>query len=64
MTFVQNFTDIDDKMIKKANEEGVTVRELADRYIAEYYKDADALGVKRADIAPRATENIEMRSSI
>lgn len=59
VTFVQNFTDIDDKMIKKANEEGVTVRELADRYIAEYYKDADALGVKRADIAPRATENIE-----
>ena len=59
VTFVQNFTDIDDKMIKKANEEGVTVRELADRYIAEYYKDADALGVKRADIAPRATENID-----
>ena len=48
MTFVQNFTDIDDKMIKRANEEGITVEALADRFIAEYYKDADALGVQRA----------------
>ena len=39
VTFVQNFTDIDDKMIKKANEEGVTVKDIADRYIAEYYTD-------------------------
>ena len=58
VTYVQNFTDIDDKMINRANEEGVTVRELADRFIAEYYKDADALGVQRADVAPRATEHI------
>ncbi len=58
VTFVQNFTDIDDKLIKKANEEGLTVPEIADRYIQEYYVDADALGVKRATINPRATEHI------
>lgn len=58
VTFVQNFTDIDDKMIRRANEEGITVAELADRFIAEYYKDADALGVRRPTIAPRATEHI------
>ena len=40
VTFVQNFTDIDDKMIRRANEEGITVKELADRFIGEYYKDA------------------------
>jgi len=54
--FVQNFTDIDDKMIRKANEEGTTVKELGDRYINEYYKDADALKVDRASVNPRATE--------
>lgn len=54
--FVQNFTDIDDKMIKKANEQGITVRELGDRFIEEYYKDADALNIKRATVNPRATE--------
>ena len=40
VTFVQNFTDIDDKMINRANEEGITVKELADKFIAEYFKDA------------------------
>ena len=45
VTFVQNFTDIDDKMIRRANEEGITVKELGDRFIQEYYTDADALGV-------------------
>lgn len=40
VTFVQNFTDIDDKMIKRANEEGITVKELGERFIAEYFKDA------------------------
>lgn len=59
VTFVQNFTDIDDKMIKRANEEGITVEALADRFIAEYYKDADALGIEHADVAPRATQHIE-----
>ncbi|WP_078697292.1 cysteine--tRNA ligase [Caloramator quimbayensis] len=56
VTFIQNFTDIDDKMIKRANEEGTTVKEIAQRYIAEYYKDADALNIKRATVNPRATE--------
>ena len=59
VTFVQNFTDIDDKMIKRANEEGTTVKELGDRFIKEYYQDADALGVKRATVNPRATEHIQ-----
>ena len=59
VTFVQNFTDIDDKMIQKANEEGITVPELAERFIEEYFKDADALGIKRATYHPKATEHIE-----
>lgn len=57
--FVQNFTDIDDKMIKRANEEGITVKELGERFIAEYFKDAKALGVKEATYHPKATENID-----
>ena len=56
--FVQNFTGIDDKMIKRANEEGTTVEELGDRFIAEYFKDADALGIHRATVHPRATRHI------
>ena len=59
VSFIQNFTDIDDKMINKANSEGVTVKELGDRYIAEYYKDADALNIERATVNPRATEFID-----
>ena len=59
VTFVQNFTDIDDKMINRANDEGITVKELGDRFIAEYFKDADALGIKRASVHPKATENID-----
>lgn len=59
VTFVQNFTDIDDKMINKANEEGCSVKELGDRYIKEYYADADALNIERASINPRATEFID-----
>ena len=58
VTFVQNFTDIDDKMIRRANEENTTVEAIADKYIEEYFKDADALGVQRADIHPRATKHI------
>lgn len=59
VNFVQNFTDVDDKMINRANEEGVTVKELADQYIAEYFKDAQALGIHKATVHPRATENID-----
>lgn len=58
VTFVQNFTDIDDKMIHRAHKENITVQELAERFIAEYNKDADALGVRRPDVAPRATEHM------
>ena len=58
VTFVQNFTDIDDKMIRRANAEGITVKELGDRFIDEYYKDAKALGVRPATVHPRATEHI------
>ena len=57
--FIQNFTDIDDKMIKKANEENTTVKEVGDKYIEEYYKDADGLKLKRATVNPRATEYID-----
>ena len=57
--FVQNFTDIDDKMIKRANEEGITVKELGERFIAEYFDDAKALGIHEATIHPKATENID-----
>lgn len=56
--YVQNFTDIDDKLIKRAKEEGVTVKEIAEKYIEEYFRDADVLGIERADYHPRATENI------
>ena len=58
VTFVQNFTDIDDKMIRRANEEGITVRELADRFIDEYYTDAKALGIRPATVHPKATDHI------
>ncbi len=58
VTFVQNFTDIDDKMIDRANREGITVAQLAERFIAEYYQDADALGIRRATINPRATDHM------
>ena len=56
--FIQNFTDIDDKMIKRANEENITVKEVGDKYIKEYYTDADALNIERATVNPRATEYI------
>jgi len=59
VAFIQNFTDIDDKMINKANDEGITVKQLGDKYIKEYYQDADALKIERATINPRATEFID-----
>lgn len=59
VSYVQNFTDIDDKMIKKANEEKTTVKDLGDKYINEYYKDADALNIERATFNPRATEHMD-----
>ncbi len=59
VTFVQNFTDIDDKMIRKANEEGISVRQLADRYIEAYFEDAKALNIKKATYQPKATETMD-----
>ena len=56
VTFVQNFTDIDDKIINRANEEGSDYKTISEKYIEEYWKDADGLNVRRADIHPRATE--------
>ena len=59
VNFVQNFTDIDDKLIKKANEEGITVAEVAERYIKEFWTDAKGLNVREATVHPKATENID-----
>ena len=58
VTFIQNFTDIDDKVIQKANEEGVPYDQIASRFIEAYFQDAHSLGVHDADIHPKATENI------
>ena len=59
VTFVQNFTDVDDKIINKAKAEGVDFKTVSERYIEEYWKDVKALGVKPATIHPKATENID-----
>ena len=64
VNFVQNFTDIDDKLINKANAEGITVPEVAERYIGEFWTDAKGLNVKEATVHPRATENIEQIQNI
>lgn len=57
--FVQNFTDIDDKIIRCANEEHVDFSEISERYIKEFWTDADGLNVRHATINPKATENID-----
>ncbi|MBO8434418.1 MAG: cysteine--tRNA ligase [Tyzzerella sp.] len=59
VTYVQNFTDVDDKIIKKANEENTTMDVIANRYIEEAFRDADGLNVKRATYHPRVTQEIE-----
>ncbi|HHY92715.1 MAG TPA: cysteine--tRNA ligase, partial [Firmicutes bacterium] len=56
--YIQNFTDVDDKIINKAREEGVSALAVADRYIKEYFTDMDALGIQRADVYPRVTDHI------
>ena len=58
VSFVQNFTDVDDKMIRVAAEEGITVKELGERYIGEYFEDAKALNIRPATVHPKATEHI------
>ena len=56
--FVQNFTDVDDKIINRAKEEGVTAPEISEKYIEEYYKDAAALNVKKANVHPKVSETM------
>ncbi|MEE9524445.1 MAG: cysteine--tRNA ligase [Thermodesulfovibrionales bacterium] len=58
VNYIRNFTDVDDKIINKANEEGMAWDEVAKKYTEEYYVDMDALGVGRADIEPKATDHI------
>ena len=59
VTFVQNFTDVDDKIIKRGHEEGKSPEDVANKYINEYFVDADGLGIQRADVHPRVTDNIQ-----
>jgi cysteinyl-tRNA synthetase len=58
VTFVQNFTDVDDKIIKRAKQEGVTEKEISEKYINEYFKDAEALKIRKATYHPKVTEHI------
>ncbi|BBO80082.1 cysteine--tRNA ligase [Desulfosarcina ovata subsp. sediminis] len=59
VTYVRNFTDVDDKIIKRANEVGMPASQLAEKFIAEFHRDMDALNVIRADVEPRVTEHID-----
>jgi len=58
VNFVQNFTDVDDKILARAGEEGISALEVGEKYIKEYFTDAEALGIKPATVHPRVTENI------
>ena len=59
VNYVQNFTDVDDKIIKRGHEENIAPEEVAKKYIEEYFVDADGLGIKRATVHPQVTNNIE-----
>ena len=59
VNFVQNFTDIDDKIIRRANEEGLTFKEISEKYIEEFWKDAKGMNIREATYHPKATENID-----
>ena len=58
VTFIKNYTDVDDRIIRRANEEGVAASVVSERYIAEYQKDMASIGVQPADVEPKATEHI------
>ncbi len=58
VNFVQNFTDIDDKIIRRANEEGVTFKDISEKYIKEFWVDAEGMNIRKATTHPKATENI------
>ena len=64
VNFVQNFTDIDDKIIRRANEEGVTFKDISEKYIEEFWVDAKGLNIREATVHPKATENIDEIISI
>ena len=64
VTFVHNFTDIDDKIIRRANEEGVTYKDISEKYIKEFWVDAKGLNIREATVHPKATENIDEIISI
>lgn len=59
VTYVRNFTDVDDKIINKAHETGMTSEQVAERFIEEFYKDMGAIGIEKADVEPRATQHID-----
>lgn len=59
VTYVQNFTDVDDKIINRSHEEGISPEEVAAKYIKEYFVDCDGLGIKRATVHPQVTNNIQ-----
>lgn len=64
VTFVRNFTDIDDKIINRANEENISSEQVAEKYIRAFYEDMDRLGILRADVEPRATTHIREMISL
>ena len=59
VTFVQNFTDVDDKIINKSKEEGIPPKDISKKFIQAYFDDAKTLGIEKADIHPNVTENID-----
>ena len=59
VTYIQNFTDVDDKIIRRSHEEGISPEEVASKYIKEYFTDCDGLGIKRATVHPQVTDNID-----
>lgn len=64
VNFVQNFTDIDDKIIRRANEEGVTFKDISEKYIEEFWKDAKGMNIREATTHPKATETMDEIISI
>ena len=64
VNFVQNFTDIDDKIIKRANEEGTDYKTVSEKYIAEFWTDVKGMNIREATVHPKATENIDEIISI
>lgn len=64
VTFIQNFTDIDDKIIRRANEEGLTYKQVSEKYIEEFWIDSTGMNIRKATVHPKATENIDEIISI